>query len=94
MRKCIVYHDKAPLKYFVIKLDMEGDVKETYSASPKNVNINHIISHYGRLYVMGTNNSSKFPLENDKISTKDKANKVSLWDFFQRVLVLTTMEMS
>ena len=77
----IVYHDKAPLKYFVIKLDMEGDVKETYRGSPKNVNINHI-SHYGRLYVMGTNNSSLFPLENDKISTNDKANKVSLWDTY------------
>ena len=78
----IVCHGKAPLKYFVIKLDMEGEVKETYRASPKNVNINHIISHYGRLYVMGTNNSSMFPLENDKISTKDKANKVSLWNTY------------
>ncbi|XP_078341406.1 uncharacterized protein LOC111107084 [Crassostrea virginica] len=76
----IVCHGKAPLKYFVIKLDMEGDVKETYRASPKNVNINHIISHYDRLYVMGTNNSCLFPLENDIISTKEKVNKVSLRD--------------
>ena len=78
----IVCRGKTPQKYFVIKLDMEGEVKETYRASPKNVNINQIISIHGRLYVMGTNNSSLFPLENDRISTKDKVNKVSLRNTF------------
>ena len=57
-------------KYFVIKLDMNGEVEETYETMPQ-TNINHIVSHHSTLYAIGTNDFSLLPLEDDKVFTRD-----------------------
>ena len=57
-------------KYFVIKLDMNGEVEETYETMPQ-TNINHIVSHHGTLYAIGTNDFSLLPLEDDKVFIRD-----------------------
>nr|XP_022302558.1 uncharacterized protein LOC111110370 [Crassostrea virginica] len=57
-------------KYFVIKLDMNGEVEETYETMPQ-TSINHIVSHHGTLYAIGTNDFSLLPLEDDKVFTRD-----------------------
>lgn len=61
--------------YFILKLDLNGEVEEVYETKPERANINHIISLNGQIVAVNTQKFSLLLLDSDNIST-EVINKV------------------
>ncbi|XP_062582069.1 uncharacterized protein LOC134243857 [Saccostrea cucullata] len=63
--------------YFVIKLNMNGEVEHVYHTQKASENINQIISINGQIAALRTNSDGFMPLEVDHISPR-KMNKINI----------------
>ncbi|XP_061172090.1 uncharacterized protein LOC133181582 [Saccostrea echinata] len=63
--------------YFVIKLNINGEVENVYHTQKASDNINQIISLNGQIAAIRTNSDGLMPLEADRISSV-KMNKVNM----------------
>uniref|UniRef100_K1PGR1 Uncharacterized protein n=1 Tax=Magallana gigas TaxID=29159 RepID=K1PGR1_MAGGI len=73
----VIGHRHVPKRYFVLKLNMNGEVEEILETNTECRNINHIISHQGQIIAMCTTEFAMLPIHNGGISARP-INKVQL----------------
>lgn len=73
----VIGHRHVPKRYFVLKLNMNGEVEEILETNTECRNINHIISHEGQIIAMCTTEFAMLPIHNGGISSRP-VNKVQL----------------
>lgn len=73
----VIGHRHVPKRYFVLQLNMNGEVEEILETNTECRNINHIISHQGQIIAMCTTEFAMLPIHNGGISSRP-INKVHL----------------
>lgn len=63
-------------QYFVLRLDMNGEVEEVFETTECRL-MNHLISHHGQIFAMRTSEFAMLPLDDGKISL-EAINRVRL----------------
>lgn len=64
-------------RYIILKVDMNGEVEKDFEIESTEVNVNHLISQNGQIFVLNNDIFSMYLLGSDEISTK-VINKVEV----------------